>query len=233
MAFDQTVITSGPTITPLPGDVEIHVGWTSSAAAGTYFQVYVNRTLAYHGTARECYLAWPSEVSVLVQVGAVLATEATKDLSATLPSPFASSGDRCQLAWIGGRYLDDFIKGFQVFASPAPGAPVDTTDPVADIPVYLGNQVLDGAGRGGAGRGGAGRAATSYTWTSDQLAAGVWLFQVRAYDIAGNLGPAVQVSFTSVAPPAPPAPFADHLRLHHTFDQPSSTATLLWNLSPG
>lgn len=230
MPFDQsTIVDVAP---PVWDGSTLQLSWTSTAPAGTTFQVYVARRLAWSGTARWVSLTMPDS-RVRVDVGAVGAGEGDLDFSSSFPG---ATADRVTLAWLGGSYLDptgrDDVQGFRVFGPPAPGAAVDYTTPLAEIPAYPGGTPIDGYGIGGFGQGGFGKAGSSYSWTSSALEGGAWTFAVASFDAAGNLGTPTTSTTTIAAPPRPPAAAADGSRLQYLYDPATRQVTLTWNPSP-
>ena len=67
MAFSQTRVTQP--VLSLVGR-QMKASWTSTAPAGTIYQIYINRGLAWSGTALVAYFPWP-RTTVDVQVGTV------------------------------------------------------------------------------------------------------------------------------------------------------------------
>jgi hypothetical protein len=229
MAFDQTVIADVAVFDHL-GDLGI--SWRSAAPAGTTFQVYLDRALSWAGVARRAIVPMPDVGrEVRVDVGAVGEGEGGTDFSASLPAA-PGGGRTVRLDWRGGTYEDlgDDIAGFHVYMSAVAGAAVNYGVPVATVAAYPGGEILDGFGLGEFGEGGFGRSNSNYTWTSDPLSGGLWRFNVKPFDLAGNEGPAtVDVTATIAAPPGPPAPDANGIRLRYTYDPVSHTVTLLWS----
>lgn len=230
MPFDQsTIVDVAP---PVWDGSTLQLSWTSTAPPGTTFQVYMARRLAWSGTARWVSLTMPDS-RVRVDVGAVGAGEGDVDFSAALPG---ATADRVTLSWLGGTYLDptgrDDVQGFRVFGPPAPGAAVDYTAPLTEIPAYPGGHPIDGFGVGGFGRGGFGRSASSYSWTSQTLSGGGWTFAVASFDAAGNLGEPTTATTTIAAPPRPPTADPGGARLRISYDPATRQATLSWNPSP-
>ncbi len=237
MAFSQTGITDVRVVADGP---DIFVAWSATVPAGTTFQVYVNRRLAWYGVSRRCHVPIPAGVlgfNIWVEVGTVGPDEPTLDYSTSLVAPGGRS-ERAQLTWSGGTYLDptgqDDIRGFQIYQSPAPGMPVDMTTVVDSLPAYPGGWINDGFGKGGFGNGGFGRAATLYQWQSGPLASGTWQFAVVPFDRSGNArgaGPPASVIIS--AAPRPPAPDAGGQRLTSAYAGPSNPQlTLNWLPSP-
>lgn len=235
MAFSQSGVAN---VSTRVDGCEFYITWTSTAAPGSRYQVYVDSRLAWYGTATSCRVPFPPKAvgrNVWIEVGTVAPDEQADDFSDELTAP---AQDRAALSWLGGTYLDptggDDIQGFQVFQSPAPGSPIDYTASVASIPAYPGGWICDGFGLSGFGQGGFGRAACLYQWTSDSLATGTWQFAVIPYDQAGDpCGPAQVASVAIEAVPHPPAPSPDGSRLSYTYSGPGSRlVTLNWLASP-
>jgi hypothetical protein len=219
---------------------DLFIVWDSEAPEGTVFQVYVNGRLSWYGTARQCHAPIPAGAlgcNIWVDVGTVDPAEAQVDFSSGLASQ-SVGGSTPQLSWSGGTYLDpsglDDVQGFRVYRSDSPGAPVDWSAPVDDVPAYPGGWICDGFGLGGFGLGGFGRSASSYVWTSGGLPSGVWQFAVVPYDHEGNnRGTGQTVSVTVAAAPLPPAPAADGTRLAYSYSGPDTRlVTLSWLPSP-
>jgi hypothetical protein len=181
-------------------------------------------------------LPWPIGSRLVVEVVSVDPGEAGTDFSASLPS-VPGEQDRVLLEWLGGRYLDpgpdslyDDVSEFRVYQSAAPGGSVDISAAVAVLPLYEGGLPRDGFGVGGFGRGGFGRSQTRHRWRSGRLASGVWSFQVRAQDRAGNPGLLYPVQAATVAAaPRPPKADARGRRLRATLDVTTGLVTLDWD----
>lgn len=219
---------------------ELYVAWTSSAPWGTAFQVYLDRRLAWSGTARSCNVpspGGPAGRNAWIELGTVAAGETNRDFSASLAGP-AGAGNRAHLSWSGGTYLDptgrDDVRGFRIFRSAAPGGPVDFSKPVAVVAAYPGGAITDGLGVGGFGRGGFGRSEAAYDWYSGPLDSGTWSFAIAPYDWAGNTqGAPSTVGVTIAAAPRPPAADGNGSRLNYSFAGPANRlATLNWLASP-
>ena len=237
MAFSQTGITDVRVVANGP---DLFVAWSATVPAGTTFQVYINRRLAWYGISRRCHVPIPAGklgYNIWVEVGTVGADEPTRDYSASLVAPGGRS-ERAQLSWSGGTYLDptgqDDIQGFWIYQSPAPGVPVDMTTTVDTVAAYPGGWINDGSGKGEFGGGGFGRASTFYEWQSDSLTSGIWQFAVVPVDKAGNIqGVGQFVAVTISAAPRPPAMDASETRLTSTYAGPSNPQlTLNWLPSP-
>lgn len=237
MAFSQASISD---VHVRVDGAELFVTWSSTAPPNTTFQVYVDHRLAWYGRSKQCHVPIPSGASgrnTWVEVGTVGPGESSLDYSASLTGP-GGPGERAQLSWLGGTYLDptgqDDVQGFRIYKSAQAGAAVGYSAPVDTVPAYPGGWISDGFGQGGFGQGGFGRAAGLYQWTSGALSTGVWQFAVVPYDRAGNSrgsGQTVSVSIRSA--PLPPAPAADGTRLRYTYSGPATRqVTLNWLPSP-
>lgn len=239
MPFDPTVITS--TVAVRDG-VDLYLSWTSSAPSGTWYQVYLAGNLAAKTKALSATSPYPSDLgpNVRIAVGAVAQGEQFTDFSiqgggygrggygvggygncsCLAPVPYG----RVKLEWLGGSYLSAAIAGFYVYGSPAPGQPVSYATPLATISAYAPGKSNDGYGLGGYGQGGYGRAASSYSWTSSSLSAGVWQFAVVSFDTAGNVDPNPPVrSYTITVAPRPPAANTQGQRLTYSFSRGPGT----------
>jgi hypothetical protein len=228
--FDQSTITEVKS--PVWDGSALLLEWVSSAPEGTFFQVYLDRVLAWHGTSRWVSLPMP-QTRARIDIGAVGPDETVTDFSSSLP---ASANLRARLSWLGGTYLDpsgsDDVAGFQVCGEPAPGAGINYAAPLARIPAYPGGIPTDGFGLGGFGEGGLGRAASAYSWTSPALGSGTWAFAIVSFDAAGNLGVPATTTVQINAPPRPPAAFTDGSRLQSAYDAAAGKVTLSWQPSP-
>lgn len=212
MPFDQSTTFD---VRSAPRGADLAVYWSSSAPAGTCFQVYVGRRLAWHGQARSTVLPHPSS-PCRIEVGAVLASEATRNFSASLPTP-PGGGSRARLSWLGGRFLSPTILGFHVYAGTVAGGAVSYAAPVDRVAAYPQGVVNDGWNVGPYSQGGYGFAAGTYTWTSDPLLSGVWNFAVRSFDAAENEGASITWSVTIAGPPQPVARNTSGKRLAYQF----------------
>ncbi len=237
MAFSQSGIADVRVMADGP---DLFVTWSATSPARSTFQVYVDRRLAWAGTARRCHVPIPAGDpgrNIWVEVGTVGPDEPTVDHSSSLIAPGGRS-ERAQISWSGGNYLDptggDDLQGFRVFQGPAPGSPVVANAPVATVAAYPGGWINDGMGKGGFGGGGFGRAATSYTWRSGPLASGTWQFAVVPFDKAGNTrGPGQVASVTINAAPLPPAAGPGGARLSAAYAGPPDRQLVLhWLPSP-
>ena len=226
MPFDPTVI-SNPRLAR-DGDT-LAVSWDSSAPAGSWYQVYLDRALAWHGTTTTARLPWPHGQTQF-DIGAVLPSEADADFSALLATGYL---ERAELTWVGGTYLSPSIESFSIYGSAVSGGVVDQSKPIGKVAAYLDGIVTDGWGVGGYNFGGWGRSASTYSWTTPVLKPGTWSFLVFALDAAGNRSaPPSIASVSIVGPPAPPARDpATGSRLRYVFG--GHSAMLIWRPSPG
>ena len=207
MPYSQTTITRVNLPTLRAG--EIFLSWVTSAGTGTWFQVYVNQSLAWYGQRCSVWLPIPDGPS-RIDIGSVDAGEqATSFASLLAVAPIR----RCQLQWTGGTFLGPDIAGFHVYASPLPGIGVDFTSCIADITAYPSGISTDGFGMGSFDSGGFGYAGGTYRWTSSPLSTGTWSFAVRPYDHCGNEGSPQLTVLSMATPPRVPAAFGDGTRL--------------------
>ncbi len=231
MGFSTASITS---VSIGPDGQDLAVSWTSSAAAGTWYQAYVDRRLVWSGQARRCRLPYPGK-TIQVDVGTVAdLSERHVDYSGSLPS---APSNRATIAWRGGTYLDPSgagdVKGFRIHASATAGGAVDYTTILATVPAYTGDVVTDGFGSGGYGSGGFGMAASDYSWVSPVLGPGTWTFAIVPFDAAGNKqGTPTTGNVAITGPPRPPAPDETGQRLTYTYNNTTRVATLNWSASP-
>lgn len=231
MSFSQATIVE--VYPPVWTGSALHLEWFSTAPSGTVFQVYTDRTLAWHGTNRWVTLPMPT-ARVRIDVGTVGPGEDTTDFSADLPP---TPKNRAELSWLGGTYLvpdgSDDLSGFRVYGEVIPGGGIERTTPLTELAAYPGGILNDGFGLGGYGQGGFGRSASAYSWTSPPLGRGCWSFAIVPFDNAGNEGTASTTQVTIVAPPGSPAPGVDSARLAYSYDATTRQVTLTWNPSPG
>lgn len=231
MPFSQVTITSvNP---PVYVGFQVSLSWTCSSppppgfgdggfgggafgvGTGVWFQVYIDRQLAWWGQTTNARIAVPDDGPIRVDIGTVLPGEEQTDFSADLPS---SPATHAELSWLGGTFEGADIAGFRVFGSDVAGGSIDYSNVLADITAYPGGIVTDGFGNGGFGNGAFGSSAGTYTWESAPLTSGVWSYGVKPYDSAGNLGTVATTSITITAPPLEPALFGDDTRLHYVYD---------------
>jgi len=226
--FDPTQITD---IFVQPDGAEALVTWTSTAVAGSWFQVYVDRKfVTYTQELRATISSPPSGVDAQIVVGVVDDGEQTTDFSSSI----AGLANIVKLAWLGGSWESPNISGFHVYGSPVNGS-INYSTVLATIVAYPQGISQDGWGLGGWGLGGWGQASTRYSWTSGRLASGTWHFGVKPYDTAGNEGTAQETTVVIIGPPNPPARNAQAKRLTYNAYAISgghATAVLNWLASP-
>jgi len=230
MSFSQSAITE--VFPPRLWSGQVAIAWTSSAPAGTWFQVYVDRALAWWGQRSSVRLPIPQSSAgpVRVDIGTVAAGEEQTSFSSSLPSaPLRLA----ELTWLGGTFEAPDIAGFRVYESDTAGGAIDYTSAAADIKAYPAGVLTNGFGLGGFGTGGFGEVAGTYEWTSNPLTSGAWSFAVVPYDTAGNAGTGATTAQTIAVPPLEPPLFSDGLRLHYLYAQPAHEVTLNWNASTG
>jgi hypothetical protein len=254
MAFSQATITS--VAPPVYMGFQVALSWTSSSPIGTWFQIYVNRSLAWWGTSTSARIAIPNVGPDRVDIGTVDAGEEQIDFSSSLPGV---AHRRAKLSWLGGSFEAPDIAGFRVFGFASTdtfgagtfgggsfGGDVDWGDVLNDQAAYPGGIATDGFGFGGFGVGGFGTSAGLYSWTSESLTRGHWAFVVAPYDVSGNVGdPRVQ-GIDIVCPPLPPAIDSLGRRLEYVWNDDyggsgygvgpfggAFTLTLNWLASPG
>lgn len=206
---------------------DLRISWDTTRPAGTTFQVYVDRVLAWYGRGTTAILPMPASWA-RIDVGAVADGEEATDFSSSL----AGGGNRPLLKWYGGPALADDLVSYRVYRSPAAGQPVSYASPIEEIPATSDGDAYGGYGDGGYGEGGYGVGGVLVLWEGDALTPGTWQFAVTALDEAGNESSAATWTFTVAGPPRPPAPFADGKRLRYTYDPATRRATLTWNASP-
>ncbi|GAC1470639.1 MAG: hypothetical protein NVSMB9_15900 [Isosphaeraceae bacterium] len=236
MAFSQANIDD---VRVARDGAELFVSWASSSR-GIPFQVYVDRRLAWVGTSNFCNVPVPAQAigkNAWVEVGTVAPGETNRDFSMSLSGP-GGLGDRAQLTWSGGTYLDptagDDIRGYRIYRSARAGEPTDYSKSVGAVAAYTGNVIFDGYGLGGFGQGGFGRARSTYRWNSNPLDSGTWTFAVVPYDRAGNVqGVPMTASVAIASSPRPPALDEKGRRLTYSYSGPATRlATLRWLASP-
>ena len=225
--FDQSVITE--VYKPVAIHGSLSISWASTAAAGTTYQVYVDRKLAWSGVGTTARIPLPRD-GARFAIGAVERYEEHTDFSAYLP---ATPKNRALLTWLGGTFQAADIKGFRIFGETTAGGGIDYNTPLASIQAYAEGFVSDGYGMGGYGKGGFGAAAASYEWTSRPYTTGTWAFAIKPYDTLGNLGTAATTTIYLVSPPAPPAANSSGARLTYTYNATDKKITLNWLASPG
>ncbi len=238
MAFSQSSITQ--VYPPQICGGQVYLSWETSSAAGSWWQVYVNQQLAWSGLRLWTWVPIPSG-PVRIDIGTVNAGEEYVSFAGSLPT---APTRRAQLTWQSGTYTGVDLSGFRVYGADEPGGVIDYTTVLADITAYPAGIVTDGFGFGGFGASSFGQSASSYSFTSEPLAAGSWSFTVVPFDSAGNPGSPMTTGITIVAPPRMPATFAGTTtRLQYNLEAYGQTgfgsggfglpvASLTWNSSP-
>lgn len=215
---------------------DLFIAWTVDPVLnppGTYYQLYINNQLKWSGDRTNATIPGLHETNsqLVVHVGKV--TEKNRDINySSRLLPVAGSGNRAQLSWIGGRWIDNDLSYFNIYMSSGPDQPVNWDFPLATVPAAIGGLYGGGFGRGPFGRGPFGRSIVAYSWVSGALATGRWQFAVGSVDAAGNLSedPPV-VTLDIVGPPAAPA-WIDGRRIWlSAYDPATRVATLTWNES--
>ncbi len=212
---------------PVVHGSELLLSWTSSAAAGTVYQVYVDGRLSYAGLGTRCAVPLPPAVAH-IDIGTVGPGERQVNFASSLPPRYQRHAN---LSWLGGTYLSANLAGFNIYGESSPGAGINFSAAVAQVPAYTAGIVTDGFGSGGFGQGGFGQAAGWYSWSSPPLTGGTWHWAVQPFDAAGNEGPAQTIAVTIQAPPGPPAPFPNGQRLEYVYHSSTRQAVLSWNPS--
>jgi hypothetical protein len=228
MPFDSSVILEVKP--PKRVGSQLLLEWTSSAAAGSWYQVYIRSSLAWVGQALNAEIDSPPDGPTRIDIGAVPAAERNTDYSGSLPTV---PSNRARLTWLGGPYMDSLIKGFKVYGESSPGNGINYTTELADIPAIEQGIPQDGFGLGAFGDPTFGSIAGQYTWESAALTKGTWAFAVKAYDQAGNLGTVATTTVAIVVAPREVAQDSTGRRLTYTYDFASKKITLNWLASPG
>jgi hypothetical protein len=240
MAFSQSTITGvNP---PVYAGFQVYITWTTTSPAGTWFQVYLNDSLAWWGQTTTATLIIGSTGPIRVDIGTVAPGEEQTDFSADLA---AAPARRAELSWLGGTFEDPQIAGFRVYNSTAAVGYGDGTFGgswwggvelgllEADITAYPSGILTDGFGFGGFGDGGFGQSAGTYTWTSGPLVNGTYYYAVVPYDSAGNLGTPAVASVVIAGPPAAPELYPSGVRMTYSYSAITDEVTLFWNASAG
>jgi len=201
-----------------------------SSAVGKHHQVYVDGRLAgvtLSTDDRRVIGAAPETAASAIEVVAVDADDRLTDFSASLEGYADGQGSRVEVAWSGGRYLDDNLDHFDVYGGPE-GA-IDHARPLNAEPIaaLVNGQNLGGFGRGGFGRGGFGRSAMRFFFATTKYFAGRYAFEVAALDAAGNTTSALQVIVEVNGLLRPP----EDLSVTE-YQEQTQTAHLEWSASP-
>jgi hypothetical protein len=212
--FDQSVITG--VAAPTYSGHQVFLSWTSTAAAGSVYQIYVDAVLSWSGSATKAWLPTPTDGVGRVDIGRVDADEQFTDFSASLDIPRR----KIRLAWTGGTSLGATLVEFRVYGPAADTASIDFTRIAARVAAFPGgNPVASG----------------SYSWTSPALPSGTYAYAVVPVDAAGNEGTRQFATEVLAVPPLPSAAAADGSRLGYQFhaNGTTPTVTLSWLPSPG
>ena len=224
MGFSQSTITS--ISQPVYSGALVYLSWTSTSPAGTWYQVYLDQSLAWWGQSTSTRLTVPIVSPVRIDIGTVDAGEEQTNFASSLP---AAAANFAELNWIGGTFESAELAGFYVYRSLIPGGPVLLVSPITTITAYPGGFTMDGFGLGGFGLGGFGYASSAYQYIDGPLASGLWQYSVVPFDDAGNSGTPQTTSVTICCPPPVPGLFSDGTRLHYVYSQSLDTVTLNWN----
>jgi hypothetical protein len=163
MAWSQASITN--VFPPAVRGAWVFLSWSSSAPAGTWYQVYTNGALAWHGQATSCWTPVPAG-PLHIDIGTVAAGEGQVSFASSLASAPAR---RAELSWLGGTFEDPDIAGFRVFGESTPGGGINSAGALADIAAYPGGIDTSGFGLGGFGTPGFGAVGGTYQWVSGPL----------------------------------------------------------------
>lgn len=215
---------------------DLFISWTVDPTfnpPGTFYQIYINNQLKWSGDRTRATVPGLHETNsqMVIHVGRVTEKNRNINYSSRL-LPVAGTGNRAQLTWVGGLWIDNDLSYFNIYMSDGPDQPVNLSGPVATLPAAVGGLYGGGFGRGRFGRGPFGRSMVSYQWTSGALQTGAWQFAVGSVDAAGNLSqdPPV-VTLNIIGPPAAPAWIAGRRIWLAAYDSATRMATLNWNES--
>jgi hypothetical protein len=244
--FDPSVISE---ITHSQEGSRLTLEWSSTAPAGTWYQLYLRGALAWWGTERHATVAAPRGL-IDGQIGAVAAGEQTTDFADAGLDAFGldvlgldANGigavaitNRAYLAWTGFgaaeyRILEGAL-GFDHGGFDLGGLNGSAGTLVGTVAGLEGIST-DGLDIGAFDVGGLDYAVGSFSWTSDPLTRGDWNFSVVPYNAAGSAGTPSTTSVTITAPPRPPAPNAAAKRLTYTYNATTHVVTLNWLASLG
>jgi len=246
MSFDTSVITE--VFPPTWQGGRLVLSWTSSAAAGTYFQVYISGALVWYGTSTHTVVAVPAG-PIQIDIGAVGPGQQMTDFSGggydLVPYdhggydvvPFQPIETRAFLSWqavgAAGFHIYEGAGAYDHGGYDLGGYDGSAGTLVGDVTAVEHGLSTDGYDTGGYDQGGYETLGGTYSWTSQPLARGTWYFAVKSYDAAGNEGTAVTTPVTIAAPPKPPAIDAQGKRLEYSYSPTTHKATLTWLASPG
>lgn len=246
MAFDTSVITE---VFHAQEGSRVTLEWTSTAAAGSWYQIYIQGILAWWGTERHATIAAPRGL-IDVQIGAVGTGQQTTDfsnagfdalgfdvvgldVSGLLTAPIST---RARLAWTGfgaAEYrIFEGASGFDHGGFDLGGLDGSAGTLVGTVAGLEGIST-DGLDAGPFDSGGLDTLGGNFIWISDPLMRGDWNFSVVPYDEAGNAGTPSLTTVTITAPPRPPTPNTRGKRLTYTYNATTHVVTLNWLDSPG
>lgn len=227
MPFDQAAVTSVENAKRRDG--QIFLSWSGTLPAGGWWQVYIDRALAWTGDKpRASIQKGPGRVRV--DIGAVASGERFVDFSDQLTPP---PNNHATLSWTGGTFEGDDLAGWRIYGESAAGGGIDYGRPLGTVRAVEAGINLDGFGLGTFGGGGFGSAAGTFSWTSGPLTSGTWHFAVVPFDTAGNEGTPATVAQVILVPPQPPALDGSGNRLEYSYNPGTHTPTLTWLASPG
>lgn len=245
MSFDTSVISE---VTHAREGGRLTLEWTSTAAPGVFYQLYLQGALAWWGTEQHVTVSAPRGL-IDVQIGSVADGEQTTDFSKPGfgTGGFGAGGfdglatapitTRALLEWIGfgaAEYrIYEGIRGFGHggFGFGGMGGSAGTL--VGTVTGLEQGISTDGFGHSGFGQGGFGVQGGDFSWTSNPLTQGDWNFSVVPYDASGNAGTPSLATVTITAPPRPPVPNTSGKRITYSYNNVAHTVTLNWLASPG
>lgn len=245
MGFDPSVITE--VFPPGREGSRLTLEWTSSAAAGTWYQIYLQGSLAWYGTETHATIDTPRGL-IDGAIGAVADGEQTTDFSnAGLEGlPFDVGGmdigglgitpitTRAYLAWYGfGASHYGIFEGAAGFDQGGFDQGSFNGTHLGEVTATEQGLSTDGFDLGAFDTGGLDLQGGDFSWESDPLARGTWHFAVVPYDEANNPGTPSITAVTITAPPRPPASSTAGKRLSYTYNSGAHTITLVWLASPG
>src|SRR5262245_56486084 len=136
---------------PIVRSGQVYLSWSTTSPAGTWWQVYINGQLAWHGQRLWTWVPIPSG-PVRIDIGTVGTGNELTSFAAMLPS---APSRRARLSWTGGSYGS--VAGYRVYGPDAPGGAINYGRILATIGAYPAG--IDTTGLG----------SPSYSWTSDPL----------------------------------------------------------------
>lgn len=247
MAFDTSVVTE---VFQAREGSRVTLEWTSTAPAGTLYQIYLQGKLAWWGDELHATVGAPVGL-VDVQIGSVAAGELTTDFSQLgLDSLSFDVGgldaaalslvtitNRALLAWSGFgaaeyRIFEGGGAGFDHGGFDL-GSLDGSAGTLVGTVAALESTSSDGLDTAGFDVGGLDLLGGNFSWTSDPLMRGTWNFSVVPYDTGGAAGTPSLATVTITAPPRSPTPNTAGKRLTYTYNGTTHAVTLNWLDSPG